>query len=68
MRFTIWRLTWSHARGAYWLAMRQCDDYLAGKWLDVFRQDEPCATYRASVKAPPLGPGDVKHARHVATA
>lgn len=67
MKVTIWRLTWSHATGINWLAMRQCDESLAQEWLEIFRKDESCATYEASRKMPKMPDNALQLARHPAT-
>jgi hypothetical protein len=63
---TLWRLTWSHARGVYWLAMRLCDQESAAAWLDVFARDEPGVTFALGRKAPSLPDNARELARHVA--
>jgi len=63
----LWRLTWSHALGVYWMHMRRCDGAAAESWLDLFRQDEPGALYVLSDKAPSLVGVDPDLARHPAT-
>lgn len=63
---TIFRLTWSHARGVYWLAMRNAREQDAEAWLDVFRRDEPGAEYIAAKRAPKIKTGDESRALHVA--
>lgn len=63
---TLWRLTWSHAQGVYWLAMRLCDPDNAESWADLFRKDEPGVTYAVARKAPPLPDNARALARHVA--
>ena len=65
-QLTIWRLTWSHATGVYWLAMRLCQKDDAESWLSIFRKDESGVTFQASRKKPAL-PEDARElARHVA--
>ena len=66
-RTTLWRLTWSHARGVYWLAMRVCDTYNADAWLSQFERDEPNAVYMLSAKRPKIKAGDEARALHPAS-
>ena len=66
-RVTLWRLTWSHATGVYWLGMRLCDVDNASAWLAVFQKDETTATFCVAKKAPKILATDVALARHVAT-
>lgn len=66
-RVTIWRLTWSHSVGVYWLGLRACGKEDAEPWLAVFREDEPGATFHAARKRPPLPDSAEKLARHVAS-
>jgi hypothetical protein len=63
----LYRLTWSHCTGVYWLAMRACADDCAEAWLDLFRQDEPIATFCLARKPPAIQPDDRAKARHVAS-
>lgn len=63
---TIWRLTWSHATGVYWLGMRICQASDAESWLDIFRKDERGVTFEASRKKPALPDNARQMARHVA--
>ena len=65
-RITLWRLTWSHCSGVYWLAMRLCDTDSAAAWLDIFRKDEPGTTFTTSRKKPPLPSNARDLARHPA--
>lgn len=65
-RVTLWRLTWSHALGVRWLAMRLCEPGNAAAWLEVFRKDEPGVTFAIGRKAPPLPDNARDLARHPA--
>ena len=66
-RVTLWRLTWSHATGVYWLAMRACDPDNAAAWADIFRKgDATGALYVASRKRPKLPDNAQELARHPA--
>jgi hypothetical protein len=66
-RLTLWRLTWSHAMGVYWMACRACDPAAGDSWLRIYQTDEPCARYALSHARPPLRDSDTPDARHVAT-
>jgi hypothetical protein len=63
----LWRLTWSHASGLYWMHLRACDDATARAWLYIHQRDEPTATFTLSDKAPSLTSVDHSLARHPAT-
>jgi hypothetical protein len=64
----LWRLTWSHARGVYWLRVRDCSVDTAEAWKAEFEKDDaPSAVYVLSAKTPAIKPGDDKRALHVAT-
>lgn len=63
---TLWRLTWSHACGVHWQAQRQVTADSAEAWRNLFQADDPGATFRVSVKAPPITAGDEERARHPA--
>lgn len=65
-RLTLWRLTWSHCSGVYWLAMRLCDADAAREWLQIFQNDEPGATFHLSARRPQLPDNAREIARHPA--
>lgn len=66
-RVTLWRLTWSHGRGAYWMAMRLCDPDNAQAWMDIFRKDDAQGVvYVASKQRPKLPSNARELARHPA--
>lgn len=64
---TLFRLTWSHARGVYWLPLRICADGTAESWIRVHQADEPNAVFIVAQKAPRLVAGDENRALHAAT-
>ena len=64
---TLFRLTWSHARGIYWLPMRSVAPGTEESWIRVFKADEPNATFVVADKAPKIRAGDESRALHVAT-
>jgi hypothetical protein len=66
-KLTLWRLTWSHACGTYWQAQRACDDSTAESWLEIYRRDEPNATYSLARRAPRIVTGYESRALHPAT-
>lgn len=63
----LWRLTWTHGRGVFWLHMRACAAHLADDWLKVYRKDEPTATFALSKHMPALPADADTLARHPAT-
>lgn len=64
----LWRLTWSHARGVYWLRVRDCSVDTAEAWKAEFQKDDaPTAVYVISPTKPAIKAGDRDRALHVAT-
>lgn len=67
-RVTLWRLTWSPARGAHWLAMRACAPDLAESWKGIYEQDDAQGVlYVVSKRVPKLPDNARELARHAAT-
>ena len=61
----LWRLTWSHTLGVYWMAC----DVVTADTADAVRRilentDAQGVVYVAAVKAPGIGEGDQARARH----
>ena len=61
----LWRLTWSHTSGVYWMAC----DVVTADTADLRRRilertDAQGVVYVAAVKAPKIGEGDQARARN----
>ena len=61
----LWRLTWSHTLGVYWMAR----DVVTADTADAVRRalestDAQGVVYVAAIKAPKIGEGDQAKARH----
>ena len=61
----LWRLTWSHTLGVYWMAL----DVVTSDTADAKRRilesgDAQGVVYVAAIKAPKIGEGDQARAQH----
>lgn len=67
-RVTLWRLTWTHDTGPFWLAMGSTHpDSAAHDIARLQRRDAQGTRYHASAKRPPLPDNAQALARHPAT-
>jgi hypothetical protein len=64
---SIWRFTWSHALGVYWLQVKTCEIDCAELWLSIYRKDEPNGFFAISPKTPSKAGLSESLALHVAT-
>lgn len=62
----LYRLTWSHACGVYWMFCRAVTLETGESWKRIFETDDPGALYRVSDLPPPLEGVDPAQARHPA--
>lgn len=66
-RVTLWRLTWTHDAGPFWLAMGSTHpDSAAHDIARLQRRDAQGTRYHASAKRPPLPDNAQALARHPA--
>lgn len=62
----LYRLTWSHALGVYWLHCRAVTPETGDAWKAIYEKDDG-AEYVISAKPPRVKPGMESRALHIAT-
>lgn len=62
----LWRLTWSHALGVYWLHCRAVTQETAQHWQRIYEGDDSGALYQVSAKKPAMPNNAEQLAQHVA--
>ena len=65
-KLNLYRLTWSHACGVYWMFCRAVTPDTAAAWQRIFEGDDG-AEYTTAPKPPAITPDMHARAKHPAT-